>query len=118
MRPATDQETALLKARFGPPSEFSGRSQCADCFYILYWKQLSLALFGDVLDPTLRDVVDAPRAEPREPENAKEDDEPQSQWVDQAPPLHQTSTSKFCLKKPGDEPSSISSSDKSSGLQE
>lgn len=120
---------ALLKARFGrfglldqsAIRVFWKSSTCrvvflykADAQTAFRYATGNNSLFGNVnVRYFLRDV-DAPKAEPHEPENAKEDDEPQSQWQDQAPPLHQPTLPspninlKSCLKKPGDDPSSSS----------
>ncbi|KAL1198032.1 PWWP domain-containing protein 1 [Cardamine amara subsp. amara] len=120
---------ALLKARFGrfglldqsAIRVFWKSSTCrvvflykADAQTAFRYASGNNSLFGNVnVKYFLRDV-DAPKAEPREPENAKEDDEPQNQWVDQAPPLHQPTLPppninlKSCLKKPADDPSSSS----------
>ncbi|KAG7552091.1 PWWP domain [Arabidopsis thaliana x Arabidopsis arenosa] len=120
---------ALLKARFGrfglldqsAIRVFWKSSTCrvvflykADAQTAFRYATGNNTLFGNVnVKYFLRDV-DAPKAEPREPENTKEDDEPQSQWLDQAPPLHQPTLPppnvnlKSCLKKPVDDPSSSS----------
>ncbi|CAH2044532.1 unnamed protein product [Thlaspi arvense] len=120
---------ALLKARFGrfglldqsAIRVFWKSSTCrvvflykADAQTAFRYATGNSSLFGNVnVRYFLRDV-DAPKAEPHEAENAKEDDEPQSQWVDQAPPLHQpilpppNINLKSCLKKPSDDPSNSS----------
>uniref|UniRef100_A0A1J3KAI8 Putative oxidoreductase GLYR1 n=1 Tax=Noccaea caerulescens TaxID=107243 RepID=A0A1J3KAI8_NOCCA len=120
---------ALLKARFGrfglldqsAIRVFWKSSTCrvvflykADAQTAFRYASGNSSLFGNVnVRYFLRDV-DAPKAEPQEPENAKEDDEPQSQWLDQAPPLHQpilpppNINLKSCLKRSGDDPSSSS----------
>ncbi|XP_006286941.2 uncharacterized protein LOC17884584 [Capsella rubella] len=120
---------ALLKARFGrfglldqsAIRVFWKSSTCrvvflykADAQTAFRYATGNNSLFGNVnVKYFLRDV-DAPKAEPREPENTKEDDETQSQWQDQAPPLHQpilpppNVNLKSCLKKPVDDPSSSS----------
>ncbi|CAA7024711.1 unnamed protein product [Microthlaspi erraticum] len=119
--------SALLKARFGrfglldqsAIRVFWKSSTCrvvflykADAQTAFRYASGNSSLFGNVnVRYFLRDV-DAPKAEPQEPENAKEDDEPQSQWLDQAPPLHQpilpppNINLKSCLKKSADDPSS------------
>ncbi|CAN8265327.1 unnamed protein product [Cochlearia groenlandica] len=111
---------ALLKARFG---RFGLLDQTA---IRVFWKSCTCrvvflykadaqtafryatgnnSLFGNVdVKYHLREV-DVPKAEPREPENTKEDDEAQKQWLDQPPPLHQPRfpppdiNLKSCLKK-------------------
>ncbi|ESQ32238.1 hypothetical protein EUTSA_v10003560mg [Eutrema salsugineum] len=121
---------ALLKARFGrfglldqsAIRVFWKSSTCrvvflykADAQTAFRYATGNNTLFGNVnVRYFLRDV-DTPKPEPHEPENAKEDDEPQSQWLDQAPPLHQpilpppNINLKSCLKKPVDEQSNSSS---------
>ncbi|CAH8381979.1 unnamed protein product [Eruca vesicaria subsp. sativa] len=119
---------ALLKARFGrfglldqsAIRVFWKSSTCrvvflykADAQTAFRYATGNNSLFGNVnVRYFLRDV-DAPKAETQEPENAKEDDEPQSQLVDQASPRHQPklppppkSNLKSCLKKLGDDTSS------------
>ncbi|KFK26487.1 hypothetical protein AALP_AA8G255700 [Arabis alpina] len=120
---------ALLKARFGrfglldqsAIRIFWKSSTCrvvflykADAQTAFRYASGNNSLFGNVnVRYFLRDV-DAPKAEPHEPDNAKEDEEPQSQWHDQAPPLHKPTLPppninlKSCLKKPGDDPSGSS----------
>ncbi|XP_010495539.1 PREDICTED: uncharacterized protein LOC104772645 [Camelina sativa] len=120
---------ALLKARFGrfglldqsAIRVFWKSSTCrvvflykADAQTAFRYATGNNSLFGNVnVKYFLRDV-DAPKAEPREPENTKEDDEPQSQRLDEAPPLHQpilpppNVNLKSCLKKPVDDLSSSS----------
>ncbi|XP_010455106.1 PREDICTED: uncharacterized protein LOC104736750 isoform X3 [Camelina sativa] len=120
---------ALLKARFGrfglldqsAIRVFWKSSTCrvvflykADAQTAFRYATANKSLFGNVnVKYFLRDV-DAPKAEPREPENTKEDDEPQSQRLDEAPPLHQpilpppNVNLKSCLKKPVDDLSSSS----------
>ncbi|VVB15246.1 unnamed protein product [Arabis nemorensis] len=121
--------SALLKARFGrfglldqsAIRIFWKSSTCrvvflykADAQTAFRYASGNNSLFGNVnVRYFLRDV-DAPKAEAHEPENAKEDEEPQSQLHDQAPPLHKPTLPppninlKSCLKKPGDDPSSSS----------
>ncbi|XP_013611183.1 PREDICTED: uncharacterized protein LOC106317917 [Brassica oleracea var. oleracea] len=120
---------ALLKARFGrfglldqsAIRVFWKSSTCrvvflykADAQTAFRYATGNNSLFGNVnVRYFLRDV-DAPKAEPQEPENTKEDDEqPQSQMPDQASPRHQPklppplkSNLKSCLKKLGDDTSS------------
>ncbi|CAN7089650.1 unnamed protein product [Brassica rapa subsp. narinosa] len=120
---------ALLKARFGrfglldqsAIRVFWKSSTCrvvflykADAQTAFRYATGNNSLFGNVnVRYFLRDV-DAPKAEPQEPENAKEDDEqPQSQMPDQASPRHQPklppplkSNLKSCLKKLGDDTTS------------
>ncbi|KAF8053986.1 hypothetical protein N665_1358s0021 [Sinapis alba] len=119
---------ALLKARFGrfglldqsAIRVFWKSSTCrvvflykADAQTAFRYATGNNSLFGNVnVRYFLRDA-DAPKAEPNEPENAKEDDEPQSQLVDQASPRYQPklppplkSNLKSCLKKLGDDSTS------------
>ncbi|KAL0718099.1 hypothetical protein Bca4012_067421 [Brassica carinata] len=119
---------ALLKARFGrfglldqsAIRVFWKSSTCrvvflykADAQTAFRYATGNNSLFGNVnVRYFLRDV-DAPKAEPQEPENAKEDDEPQNPMPDPASPRHQPklppppkSNLKSCLKKLGDDPSS------------
>ncbi|KAJ0253130.1 Uncharacterized protein HA466_0122090 [Hirschfeldia incana] len=120
---------ALLKARFGrfglldqsAIRVFWKSSTCrvvflykADAQTAFRYATGNNALFGNVnVRYFLRDVDAPPKAEPQEPENAKEDDEPQNQMPDPASPRHQPklppppkSNLKSCLKKLGDDSSS------------
>lgn len=119
---------ALLKARFGrfglldqsAIRVFWKSSTCrvvflykADAQTAFRYATGNNSLFSNVnVRYFLRDV-DAPKAETQEPENAKEDDEPQSQVPDPASPRYQPklppppkSNLKSCLKKLGDDTSS------------